>query len=200
VILCRLWTICRLSLKRRKHWDGTTQFNWKLMIEGNPTSREGFAFIGKLLAFKPLNTHHVRQTLSSIWSFAAPFTIEVLSSNKYLFTIPHEGFFTHIMNQCPWNVRNSLLILHSWSPSLAIDEVKLLFCPFWVQVYNLPHQYMTIKNAIWIGKGIGKFLELDNNYSGGLICRQFIQFKIEVNTSKPLASRFYITRPGMDPH
>jgi hypothetical protein len=63
---------------------------------------------------------------------------------------------------------------------------------------------MIIKNAIRIGKGIGKFLELDNNYSGGggggLICRQFVRFKIEVNTSKPLASGFYITRSGMDHH
>ena len=86
--------------------------------------------------------------------------MEVLSSNKYLFTVPHEGFFSRIMNQGPWNVRNSLLILYPWSPSLAIDEVELLFCSFWVQVHNLPHQYMTIKNAIRIGKGIGNFWSL----------------------------------------
>ena len=35
---------------------------------------------------------------------------------------------------------------------------------------------------------------------GGLICCQFIWFKIEVNTSKPLAPGFYITHPSMDPH
>jgi hypothetical protein len=98
--------------------------------DGNPASREGFAFIGKLLALKPLNTYHVRQTLSSIWSFATPLSMEVLSSNKFLFTVPHEDFFTCIMNQGPWNVRGSLLHLQPWSPSIAIDEVKLIFCPF----------------------------------------------------------------------
>jgi hypothetical protein len=67
-------------------------------------------------------------------------------------------------------------------------------------VHNLPHQYMTIKNAIRIGKGIGKFLELDTNNSRSLVCRQFLQFKVDVNTSKPLAPGFYITRPGLDPH
>jgi hypothetical protein len=46
---------------------------------------------------------------------------------------------------------------------------------------------MTIKNAIKISKGIGKILEFDNNNSSRLICRQFIRFKIEINTSKPLA-------------
>jgi hypothetical protein len=48
---------------------------------------------------------------------------------------------------------------------------------------------MTIKNAIRIGKGIGKFLELDTNNS-----RQFLRFKVDVNTSQPLAPGFYITR------
>jgi hypothetical protein len=59
---------------------------------------------------------------------------------------------------------------------------------------------MTVKNAIKIGKGIGDFLELDNTFSGNLICRQFIRFKIDVNTSKPLVPGFYITRPGLDDH
>jgi hypothetical protein len=100
----------------------------------------------------------------------------------------------------PWNIRNSLLILQLWSPALAIDEVELHFCLFWVQVHTLPHQYMTVKNAIKIDKGIGDFLELDNTFSGDLICRQFIRFKIDVNTSKPLVPGFYITRSGMDHH
>ena len=185
--------------------EGTEALGWDTPVqleshEGNPASREGFTFIGKLLSLKPPNTHHIRQTLASIWSFAALFTIEILASNKFLFTILNEGLFTRIMNTGPWNVRNSLLILHPWSPSLAIDEVELHFCPFWVQVHHLPHQHMTIKNAIRIGKGIGKFLELDNVFSGSLICSQFIKFKIEVDTSKPLAPGFYITRSGMAPH
>lgn len=49
-------------------------------------------------------------------------------------------------------------------------------------------------------KGIGNLLELDNNNSSGLICRQVIHFKVEINTSMPLAPGFYIPRPGMKPH
>jgi hypothetical protein len=59
---------------------------------------------------------------------------------------------------------------------------------------------MTVKNAIKMGKGIGEFLELDNSFSGALICRQFIRFKIDVNTSKPLVPGFYIKRPGLAHH
>lgn len=122
--------------------------------------------------------------------------MEVLAPNKYLFTVPQESHFTNIIAQGPWHVRGSLLLLQPWSPSLAIDEVKLHLCRFWVHVNNLPH--LTTRNAIKICKGIGKILELDNN-STGLICHQFIRFKVEINTSLPLAPGFHIPRPGMEP-
>jgi hypothetical protein len=68
-----------------------------------------------------------------------------------------------------------------------------------VQVHNLTHQCITTKNAIKIGKGLGKILELDNNNSFGLICRQFIRFKIEINTSLPLAQGFNMPCSGTEP-
>ena len=59
---------------------------------------------------------------------------------------------------------------------------------------------MTTKNAIKIGNSIGNLLELDTYNSSGLICRQVIRFKVDVDTSKPLALGFYIPRPDMKPH
>jgi hypothetical protein len=122
--------------------------------------------------------------------------MEVMAPNKYLFTVPQESHYQSIISQGPWNVRGSLLLLQPWSPNLAIDEVKLQFCAFWIQVHKLPLLYMTTQNAIKLGKGIGRILELDNNNSSGLICHQFLRFKIEINTSKPLASRFYVPCAG----
>jgi hypothetical protein len=55
---------------------------------------------------------------------------------------------------------------------------------------------MTNQNAIWIGKGIGKILELDNDNSTGLICRKYIHFKIEIDTSLLLASGFDMSCEG----
>jgi hypothetical protein len=144
------------------------------------------------------NFHQVRATLFSAWNFAAPLSIEVLDQNKYLFIVSHENHYKNIINQGPWNVCNSLLLLQSWSPALSIDEVKLHLCAFWIQVHGLPLQYMTTQNAIRIGKGIGKILELDNDNSMRLICRQFIRFKIEINTSLPLASGFNMACDGVD--
>jgi hypothetical protein len=99
----------------------------------------------------------------------------------------------------PWTIKGSLLLLQPWSSELAIDEVKLQYCAFWVQVHDLPRQFMTTKNAIRIGKTIGDILELDNNNSSGIISRPFIRLKIEINTSLPLASGFYMPCEGTKP-
>ena len=123
------------------------------MAHDSSTSlQEGFAFIGKLIAQKTQNIYHVRATLYSFWGFATPLTMEVLGSNKYLFTVPQESHYKGIINQGPWNVRGSLLLLQPWSSNLAIDEVKLHLCTFWIQVHDIPLQLMTIQNTIKIGK------------------------------------------------
>jgi hypothetical protein len=44
--------------------------------------QEGFAFIGKLLALKPQNIYHVRATLSSVWGFATPLSMEVMAPSR----------------------------------------------------------------------------------------------------------------------
>jgi hypothetical protein len=107
------------------------------------TPQQGFAFIGKCLSLKSQNIHHVHLTLFSAWSFATPFSLEVLAQNKFLFIVPHENHYKTIIQQGPWNVRGSLLILQPWSPVLSIDEVQLHLCAFWIQVHGLPLQYMT---------------------------------------------------------
>ena len=177
-------------------WDKP---NHLVARDGVLNPHEGFAFIGKLLALKAQNIYHVRAMLSSVWSFAAPLSMKVMGQNKYLFMFLQESHFHNIIRQGPWNVRGSLLLLQPWSPELAIDEVKLQFCAFWVQVYDLPRKFMTTKNAIKIGMGIGKIMELDNNNSSALISRQFIRFKIEINTSLPLALGFYMPCDGSEP-
>jgi hypothetical protein len=106
--------------------------------DGVLAPHDRFAFVGKLLAQKTHNSSHVRSTLLSVWSFAKPFSMEVLESNKYLFTVSKEGLYQRILDQGPWTIKGSLLLLQPWSSELAIDEVKLQFCAFWVQVHELP--------------------------------------------------------------
>jgi hypothetical protein len=77
-------------------WDNPIQLE---VHDGKFTAYEGFAFIGKLLSLKPQNTYYVCITLSSVWSFAALLSMEVLAPNKFLLVVPLESHFTNIMAQ-----------------------------------------------------------------------------------------------------
>ena len=82
-------------------WDNPVQL---VAHDGILAPQEGFVFIGKLLTLKSQNIYHVRATLSSVWSFATPLSMEVMAPNKYLFTIPQKSHYNSIINQGPWNV------------------------------------------------------------------------------------------------
>jgi hypothetical protein len=113
--------------------------------------------------------------------------------------ISHEDQLDRILRHGPWNIRGSLLLLQQWSPALALAEVELTQCPFWVQVCGLPRQNMTTRNAIMIGKGLGSLMEVENLETLGLICRQFLRFRVEINTVLPLKPGFNLLRPGKEP-
>jgi hypothetical protein len=50
-----------------------------------------------------------------------------------------------------------------------------------------------------IGKAIGSLLEVENSETSGLICRQFLHVKVELNTAKPLPPGFTFPRQGKEP-
>lgn len=131
-------------------------------------------------------------------NFAAPLAVDTLAPNKFLLGVSHQGHIDRILHQGPWNIRGSLLLLQLWTPDLAIEEIELILCPFWVQVHGLPRQNMTIRNAIMIGKALGSLLEVENLDTSGLICRQHLRFKVELNASCLLVPGFSLPRPGKE--
>jgi hypothetical protein len=142
---------------------------------------------------KPVTTQTVRATLAVAWNFAAPIAVETLAPNKFLLGISHADQLNRILHHGPWNIRGSLLLLQPWSPGLALAEVKL------TQVHGLPRHNMTPRNAIMIGKGLGSLLEVENLDTAGLICRQFLRIKVDINTALPLNPGFHLPRPGREP-
>jgi hypothetical protein len=161
--------------------------------------RGAFSMIGQLISTKPLNPQTVCDTLQHAWKFALPLSFAVVGHHKYLFGVPLQAHVTKILDLGPWNVRGSLLLLQPWTPELAITEIQLHLCPFWVQVHGLPCQNMAAVNSVIIGQRIGKILEVDDLDSTGPICQPFLRFRVALDTSKPLLPGFFLPRPGKEP-
>jgi hypothetical protein len=169
------------------------------LVEEAPPNQESFALIGKLLTLRSLHSQLVRDTMASSWNFASPLAVETLAPNKFLFANPLQSHVDRILQQGPWNIRGSLLLLQPWSPDLALEEVELHLCPFWIQLHGLPTQNMTLRNANRIGKVLGNLLEAENHDVSGLICHQHLRLRVELNTSLPLNPGFHIPRSSKEP-
>jgi hypothetical protein len=169
------------------------------LTESPQVQHGAFSLLGQLLSPKPMNSQTVRDTLQHAWKFALPLSFAVVGHHKYLFGISNQEHIQSILDQGPWNVRGSLLLLKPWSPDLALDEVNLNLCPFWVQVHGLPCQNMAAVNAVIIAQRLGKILAVDHHDAKGLICQPFLRFRVELDTSQPLLSGFHLPRTGRDP-
>jgi hypothetical protein len=175
---------------------GTTALNCEDLstLETVPLSypqQDSFCLIGRLLSPKPPSAYWVHEILTQVWKFACPFEVMDLPKEKYLFKLSQRSHMDKILDQGPWNVKRSLLILKTWSHELSFDEVELTFCPFWVQIHELPRHNMTAKNAAQIGCLIGSVLDVEYGDIDGIICTHHLRVKVKVDSSKPLAPGFY---------
>jgi hypothetical protein len=169
-------------------------------ITDSPLHHHGaFSLLGQLLSPKPINSQSVKDTLQHAWKFALPLSFAVVGHHKYLFGISKPEHVQSILDQGPWNVRGSLLLLKPWSPDLALDEVNLNLCSFWVQVHGLPGQNMAAVNAVIIAQRLGKVLAVDHHDAKGLICQPFLRFRVELDATQPLIPGFNLPRSGRDP-
>ena len=148
--------------------------------------------VGKILADKVINKNAVKAILLKAWSTAKGVQIVDLSDNNiYLFKFAAEGDRKRVIELGPWNIEGFPLILKPWDQKLQVRDIDFSFIQLWVQIHNLPIEYMSKENAENIGNLLGKVLEVD--FTGdGLVCMsRFLRVKVEFEVSKPLKSGFF---------
>ena len=150
--------------------------------------------VGKILADKAINKNVVKAILLKAWSMAKGVQIVDLSDNIYLFKFVVEGDRRKVIELGPWNIERFPLILKPWDQKLQVRDIDFSFIQLWVQVHNLPIEYMLKENTENIGALLGKVLEVD--FTGDeLVCMShFLRIKVELEVSKPLKSGFFLNR------
>jgi hypothetical protein len=99
---------------------------------------DGFRLLGHLISPNPPSVFTVRDFLLHAWKFVGLFTVDPLPGDRLLFSFPFADMVRKIMDNGPWNVKGALLVVKPWPQELAIEEVNLSSCDFWVQVHGLP--------------------------------------------------------------
>ncbi|KAF7147901.1 hypothetical protein RHSIM_Rhsim03G0083400 [Rhododendron simsii] len=173
------------------------------LVEGSGDSdvKSCLCLIGKVVLGKNLKAPVLANILTSAWRTRAPFKVEDWNNNLFLFRFENEEDKANVLNDGPWSVMGSLLILISLENGMVIPEIGFSICPFWVQIHGLPVEKMSRTNADIIGRRFGKLLAVEASSENILLSRSFLRVRVEINISKPLPKGFWLRGkddPGRD--
>jgi hypothetical protein len=76
----------------------------------------GFRLLGHIISPNPPSLVTVREFLLQAWKFAYPFTVDLLSGDRFMFTVSSVVLVDKIMDNGPWNVKGALMVVKPWPP------------------------------------------------------------------------------------
>ena len=77
---------------------------------------------------------------------------------------------------------------------MVVEDLDFSSLLIWIQVHNIPIEYMSKENAIEIGALVGEVLDVDFTGNGEVCISKFLIVKVEVKVDDPLRSGFYLGR------
>lgn len=121
------------------------------------------------------------------WRFVQDLKVEDAGANRFLFTFQSIEEKNRVLNQGPWNFKESYMILKEWDPDKTLDELELVSVVYWVHIHGLPLELFDDDNARIIGCMLGEILEMDRIADHV----SFIQLKIRFLATTPLQPGFH---------
>lgn len=159
---------------------------------GDSCVKSCLCVVGKVALAKNLKAPVIANILASAWRTRAPFKVEDWNNNLFLFRFENEEDKVNVLNDGPWSIMGSLLVLIPLENGMVIPEIGFLICPFWVQIHGLPVEKMSRTNAEIIGRRFGKLLAVEASSEKIILCRSFLRVRVEINTSNPLPKGFWL--------
>ncbi|XP_042985402.1 uncharacterized protein LOC122314076 isoform X2 [Carya illinoinensis] len=117
-----------------------------------------------------------------------------METNSFIFTFRNTQDKLRVLNQAPWNFKGHLLVLKQGPTGATLKEINLNHAPFQVQIHGLPLDYITLENAIQIGRALGTLIKVEEDPLYGLALRKFIRLKVEIDVIKALQQGFMMPR------
>ncbi|KAF5958422.1 hypothetical protein HYC85_005647 [Camellia sinensis] len=148
--------------------------------------------VGKILAPKNLNKQAVTNIIHSAWKTRASVRISPWNENVYLFQFDELEDRRGVLEDAPWSVMGSLLVLQPLQSGMVTSELEFRWCPFWVQVHGLPIAKLTRGHGETIGRRLGRLVRVEAHSEGLLLQRNFLRIRVEIDITKPLLQGFIL--------
>ena len=151
-------------------------------LEGSQSSPVyDLCLVGTFLTDCSLNFNVMKHRMaSSIWRPGRGINIKYLGSQLILFQFYHLIDLRRVMDGGPWSFNSHLLVLHELKSYENLAEVPLYFVSFFIQVYDLPHGFISEIIGKALGDYTGESLEY-NEKNNSSFDRSFMRIKALVD-------------------
>ncbi|OMO54212.1 Endonuclease/exonuclease/phosphatase [Corchorus olitorius] len=154
------------------------------------------SLVGKAITEKIIKLGPLRAILNKAWPLHDSLEVHELERNIFLFVFKDENDKARVLQQGPWSIMESHLMLKEWPEDATLEEIDFTLSEFWVQVHNLPLAYLTKKNAEKIASVFPGLIELDFDQDENFRWNGVLRMKVKVNIEDPLKTGFNLKRPG----
>ncbi|KAK7832799.1 uncharacterized protein CFP56_026224 [Quercus suber] len=150
--------------------------------------------VGKLLLDRVINKSVIKAIILKAWRTSRSVQIVDLKENIFLFKFACEGDRKRILELGPCYFEGCPIILKMWHQNLSVKDMDFSSIPIWMQVHNLPIEYMSKENAKELGALVGEVIEVDFTGNRGICMSKFIRVRVELKVDNPLWSGFFLDR------
>ncbi|KAK7835175.1 uncharacterized protein CFP56_023612 [Quercus suber] len=143
------------------------------------------SLFGRLLTDRHQNQRALKNTLRSAWKMGSDLQIVEVGNNILQFKFNSEFHLQWVERNGPWNFENNLLLLCRWRKGLSVSNITFTHSPFWVQIWGLPFEHMSLDVGKELGNSLGNFIESDRR-TGHSDQAKFMRIRVDLQLDKPL--------------
>ena len=128
-----------------------------------------YTLLSHFLSMKVLNRNAIQSMIPKFWNFGGLVVTSYLRPNTYSISTYSLECYTKILAESPWHFMRKLFNVKEQDSGCSKEEVDMSIITFWVQVHNLPLDYMNITNAPIIGHQLGIVLKIKEPVYQGVL-------------------------------
>ncbi|KAL0012232.1 hypothetical protein SO802_007340 [Lithocarpus litseifolius] len=143
------------------------------------------SYFGRLLTDRHQSQRALKNTLRSAWKMRSDLQIVEVGNKILQFKFNSEFQLQWVERNGLWNFENNLLPLCKWRKGLSVSNIVFTHSPFWVQIWGLPFEHMSLEVGKELGNSLGKFIE-SYRRTGHSDQEKFMRIHMDLQLDKPL--------------
>lgn len=154
-----------------------------------------WAFVGRFLTDKNIKSLTMKNVMAAVWRPVKGMRVKTIKPNLFLFQFFHDRDIQRVIKGGPWSFENQPLLCKRLQVGDQPAKVPLFTIEFWVQVYDLPCDFMSEKVDKHVGNYIGVFVESDPNNFGGF-WKSYMRVRVAMDVRYPLKRKMKLKKAG----